>query len=318
MPVAGQVIGAVGSIGGSAMGARGAANAAEAEQQGQREAIQAQLAMFNQARADQMPMIQARNAALPLFMQLLGLPAMSFGAPSDGGVQMNIEGAKKNDRSWRTHFEDQLGIPGVGSISSNPIKGFQDTLRTPFRNFGDWDGSRMADDPGRATFTFDEQGNVVSSPTGSVGGTQPTSQPPLDLNALIAATPGYQFRLNQGLQGIDRSAAARGGLNSGAALKALQRYGEGLASEEYGNFANRLASLIGLGQTAATTTGGWGINTGQNLAQNLANIGASRGSSYANQANMWGQGIGGAANAFSNYWAGRPQSAPSTYNGPYT
>lgn len=304
MPVAGAVIGAIGSVAGGAMGARGQAQATAAEIEGQRAAMEMQLAMFNQSRADQLPMIQARNAALPLFMQLLGLSpsALNFGAPSTGGVQMNTVGASENDRNWRTHFQDQLGIPGVGSIDSNPIRAFQDTLRTPFRNFGDWDGSRMADDPGRVTFTYDEAGNVV--------GQQPTAgqaAAPIDINALIAATPGYQFRFNEGQRAAERSAAARGSLASGGTLRALARYGEGLAANEYGAFANRLASLIGLGQTAATTAGGWGNQVGGNIGQNLSNIGQARGSGYANTANIWGNAIGSAANQFGQYW-NRPQT----------
>lgn len=318
MPVAG----AIGSIAGGAMGSRAQGQATEAQAQGQRESIQAQLAMFNQARADQMPMIQARNAALPLFMQLLGLSPMQFGSPSAGGVQMNIEGAKKNDRTWKTHFLDQLGIPGVGSIDSP-----SDTLKTPFRNFGDWDGSRMADDLGEAAFTYgdegstyDQDGNLIGGQTGTQAATQTQTQP-LDLNALIAATPGYQFRLQEGQRAAERSAAARGSLASGATMRALARYGEGLAANEYGDFANRLASLIGLGQTAATTAGGFGQQTGANIGQNLANIGAARGSGYANQGNIWGNAIGGAANSFANYYANRPTggtTATPTYSGPYT
>ena len=51
--------------------------------------------------------------------------------------------------------------------------------------------------------------------------------------------PGYQFRLQQGEQALNRSAAARGGRLGGAQLKALSDYSQGLASQEFGNFANR-------------------------------------------------------------------------------
>ena len=40
------------------------------------------------------------------------------------------------------------------------------------------------------------------------------------------ADPGYAFRLSEGMKGLERSAAARGGLLSGAALKGIQRYGQ--------------------------------------------------------------------------------------------
>src|SRR5262245_17393683 len=51
-------------------------------------------------------------------------------------------------------------------------------------------------------------------------------------------SPGYDFRMSEGTKAIDRSAAARGSLNSGATLKALDRYGQGVASDEYSNYLN--------------------------------------------------------------------------------
>lgn len=61
----------------------------------------------------------------------------------------------------------------------------------------------------------------------------------------IADTNAYKFRFNQGQQALERSAAARGMLNSGNTLAALADYGQGAASQEYGNEFNRLASLVG-------------------------------------------------------------------------
>lgn len=90
--------------------------------------------------------------------------------------------------------------------------------------------------------------------------------------------PGYAFRLSEGQKALDRSAAARGGLISGAALKAATRYGQDMGSQEYQNAFNRyqternaqlnpLQSLAGVGQTAANTLG----NAGQNYASNVGN-----------------------------------------------
>jgi len=92
--------------------------------------------------------------------------------------------------------------------------------------------------------------------------------------------PGYAFRMSEGMKGLERSAAARGGLLSGATLKGIQRYGQDLGSQEYQNAFNRyqsersaqlnpLQSLAGVGQTTANTLGGYG-------------------QSYANQANQLG------------------------------
>lgn len=62
---------------------------------------------------------------------------------------------------------------------------------------------------------------------------------PPNAAAVLAADPGYQFRLEQGLGAIQNSAAAKGILNSGGTLKDLQNYGQNLASQEYGNVFNR-------------------------------------------------------------------------------
>ena len=49
----------------------------------------------------------------------------------------------------------------------------------------------------------------------------------------LAATPGYQFALAEGNKGIMASSAARGGLLSGASIKAAQRFATGLADNTY-------------------------------------------------------------------------------------
>jgi hypothetical protein len=51
--------------------------------------------------------------------------------------------------------------------------------------------------------------------------------------------PGYAFRLQQGEQAIERGASAAGGANSGGTLKAIARYGQDYASNEYANVYNR-------------------------------------------------------------------------------
>jgi len=61
----------------------------------------------------------------------------------------------------------------------------------------------------------------------------------------IANTNGYRFRFNEGQQALERSAAAKGMLRSGNTLAALTNYGQGAASQEYGNEVSRLGALAG-------------------------------------------------------------------------
>lgn len=64
----------------------------------------------------------------------------------------------------------------------------------------------------------------------------------------IQQSAGYQFARDQGEQAINRSAAAKGMLGSGNVLAELAKYGQGMASQEYGNQVNRLSGLLGQSQ----------------------------------------------------------------------
>jgi hypothetical protein len=56
------------------------------------------------------------------------------------------------------------------------------------------------------------------------------------------ADPGYQFRLGQGQEALDRQAAAGGNLFSGGQLAAAQEYGQEFASHEYDRAHGREAA----------------------------------------------------------------------------
>lgn len=115
--------------------------------------------------------------------------------------------------------------------------------------------------------------------------------------------PGYQFRLTEGLKALDRQAAARGGLISGAALKATERYGQEMASQEYQNAFNRyqterqarlnpLQSLAGLGQTTAQQIGQAGQQMAANVGEAQQSAAAARSSGYVGGVNALTQGLG--------------------------
>lgn len=90
--------------------------------------------------------------------------------------------------------------------------------------------------------------------------------------------PSYAFRQREGLKALQQSAASQGGLLSGSTLKAIQRYGQDLASTEYGNAYNRFmanrANQIGMLQG--------GANTGFGAAQGIGNIYTGTGTNLAN------------------------------------
>jgi hypothetical protein len=60
------------------------------------------------------------------------------------------------------------------------------------------------------------------------------------------------FLMDQGVQALDRSAAARGQLNSGRQSKDLTRFGQGLASQDMDKY---IANLTGFGNQGYSATG---------------------------------------------------------------
>lgn len=59
----------------------------------------------------------------------------------------------------------------------------------------------------------------------------------------IQNSGAYRFAFDQGQQAIERSAAAKGMLNSGNILAELAKYGQGMASQQYDKEADRLGNL---------------------------------------------------------------------------
>jgi hypothetical protein len=138
----------------------------------------------------------------------------------------------------------------------------------------------------------------------------------------FAADPSYKFRLDQGEGALQSSAAARGGLLNGGTLKAISDYGQNAASQEYAsaynrytsdqtNRFNRLASIAGLGQTAANNTDAIGASTAGAIAGTQQQIGNANAANYVNSANAVNSGL----SSLSNYYAQRQMmQAPQWYN----
>ena len=170
--------------------------------------------------------------------------------------------------------------------------------------------------------------------SGRFGSTTPFSFTAADFNTF--QDPGYAFRLKEGNRALDQSAAVRGGLISGNALKAAQRYGQEMGSQEFRNAYNRaltgynanqeavqraynqLAGVSGTGQVTGQQIGAAGQNTANNMS-NLAMVNAAnqgnalmaqgnaRASAYTGIGSALGQGLQGIynnRNFFSNLFSG--------------
>ena len=122
------------------------------------------------------------------------------------------------------------------------------------------------------------------------------------------ADPGYAFRLSEGQKALDRSAAARGGLISGGALKAATRFGQDMGSQEYQNAFNRyqtnrsnqlnpLQSLMGAGQTSTNFLGQAGAANAANVGNYMTGGAAAQAAGQVGSANAITSGI----NSYLNY-----------------
>lgn len=122
-------------------------------------------------------------------------------------------------------------------------------------------------------------------------------------------SPAYQFNLQQGMEAINKSAAAKGKYYAPATLQDIGKYSQGLASNEFqnalGNFRNnqgdiwsRLSGLAGMGQNAATQTGQFGAQAAGQIGENMIGAGNARAAGLVGSANAINTGIG---DAYNNY-----------------
>jgi hypothetical protein len=132
----------------------------------------------------------------------------------------------------------------------------------------------------------------------------------------FTADPGYGFRLAEGQKALDRQAAARGGLISGGALRAAQRYGQEMGSQEYTNAFNRyqterqarlnpLQSLAGMAQTSVGQLGAAGQAMATGVGEAGGQAAQARASGYMGGANALSQGL----NQYLNYSQGQERNA---------
>lgn len=136
--------------------------------------------------------------------------------------------------------------------------------------------------------------NTLSGLYGINGTGAGTGAPTAQSLQAFTQSPDYQFALQQGTQAMQRSAAAGGTLLSGGQLKAGQEFGQGLASQQYGNYYNRLLSLSQLGQSAATGISNAALNAGGQIGNSIQAGGQAQASGIVGSANAISGGLTGA------------------------
>lgn len=189
------------------------------------------------------------------------------------------------------------------------------TIRGPRNKYGDlkWGASDRVDEAGLQAeiarlMAADDQAYAAAAQTPYQGQGEKGGLLRNFSMADFQADPGYQFALEQGRRGIQGSAAAGGGLLSGATLKALTRFNQDTANNQFQNSFDRfnenktrnmnaLFNLSGIGQQSAGAIGSYNMNANNQIANNLNNLGMAKGGLLTQAGNAQAAGVIGGANA---------------------
>jgi hypothetical protein len=239
-------------------------------------------------------------------------------APSGGGTD------------WDAYVRDNADVQRVQDIIDgrwagdeqylNFLRGFQQDGAG--RSLGEYHYDVAGRQFGRALPTRQAAAAPAATPEAPTGYAQAAEDALRGYSATSWMTddPGYAFRRDEGAKALERSAIAGGRAFGGAYDKALTRYGQDYASNEYQSAFNRLGVISGAGQTATGALSTAAQNYGQNAggymtaagnarAQGVANAGNARASGYQAQGqawgDFWGNAVPGAVGTVAGAFAGK-------------
>lgn len=272
-------------IGSAAIGAGSSALAASKNKKAINKATQAQTDANAQSLAEQRrqfdiasqnlsPFIRSGTGANSMINALLGIP------DNYGGTQGNFVGTNALAQPVQNY-----GSPAAFADGGYSVPAYMDSVTAggiPMPGIISGYGGGTFN-PDGTQVTPDSQGNM--------------RQRAEDAFKIFRDSTGYQFRVGQGQDAINTGFAARGLLQSGAALKSLDDYRQNMASAEFGNYLGSLQDQSRLGFGAASAQAGVGQNFANNVTQlNSANASALANAAVAraNNSNALIGGIGGA------------------------
>lgn len=249
----------------------------------------------------------AAGAASPALLSQLGELAKSYGVPL-ALLTSGLTGASAAKSAAQTQAE----AAREANQLAYKIYGEQKALQEPFRQAGLGAQNKLL--------------TYLGLPGGTEGADYGKYARDFGMTD-FTADPGYAFRMSEGLKGLERSAAARGGLLSGSGLKNIQRFGQDLASQEYGaaynryqtNRANQLAplgSLLASGQSAAANQGSAAGQYGATAGSNITGAGAATAAGNVGATNALTSALGSYLNYSSNQDLVNALTRRSAYGNP--
>lgn len=307
-----------GSIIGGGLSAYGANKAAKAQRAAADKASATELEMFYAAQEAQKPWLDVGGNSLNELAYRLGIEGSGSGGASGGkftplglddlidnssdvwkpNADLYADSSEYRDAwdKWSAWHRGKYGVDAANSRGSH-----LDTGRNQLLGYGfNLDAYNAAQ---REKSLVDAEARKNDPKYGSLL----TNFTEEDFWADPVTKLGFQFGLDEGTKGLNRQLSASGGINSGAALKALTRFGNDYAStkgnEAFNRFNvnqdktfNRLARLAGVGQSASAQTANNAMQTGQALGDNIIGAGNARAASYIAGTNALTSGIGQGVN----------------------
>jgi len=179
-----------------------------------------------------------------------------------------------------------------------------------------------------APYITSGQSAVNQLAAGLAPGGRFASATPFDFRYDQNTDPGYGFRFDQGMRGVNASMAAKGMGISGAGIKGATEFGQGMGSQEYNNafnryvtgfnantgernqLYNRYAGVAGTGQTAVNQIGTQGANMASNIGNAYMTSAANTGNAALAAAGQRTSAFGGAANALGRMYGNKGFSNP--------
>jgi hypothetical protein len=307
---------AVGTIGGALIGSHAQSQANQQAAATQNQATAAQLALGEQSLAQNQaiynsnyntlaPWVSRGNVAGDAYNALLGLPAapqmtspLAAAAPANAGTSAGMPAtpAYNGPSLSQIYAMKNDGIPGNFEPAMQAYLAAQNRPAIP--------APTATPAPAQVPTAAPTRGPAARSASSATNALSPQSA----FNN-FAHSAGMDFQLQQGTNALNNLYAARGVLQSGAAMKGISNYAQQTALQNYflpymnmvggvsSQGLNAGSAIAGVGQNAANTAASINSNMGSSINAGAQNIGNLQLANGQNQANMWGR-IGGALGSF--------------------
>lgn len=146
-----------------------------------------------------------------------------------------------------------IPLPAEGTAGAAAWPGLKEYVQGKYAGLGEDTGGDGGGGGGASgAFAWPGYGGPRSPNYGNLPRVPAFRAPTFDWNsASLYLDPGFQFRMKEGADALERSAAGRGVLRTGGTLKDILGWGQNFASQEYGNAFDRAARVFDTRYTGA-------------------------------------------------------------------